>query len=183
MLRLFVAIELPEDLRLRLAALAGGVPNANWVPEENIHLTLRFIGEVDDATTEDIDEALSEIEAPAFTLTLTGVGQFGGGRGSRVLWAGIERNDRLLHLNAKIESALVRVGLEREQRKYSPHITLARLKKAPADRVGRFLAENGLFRAGPVPVDGFALMVSHLSRSGAIYDAASRYPLLPSGAG
>lgn len=182
MLRLFVAIELPEDLRLRLSSLAGGVPNANWVPEENIHLTLRFIGEVDEAVAEDIDEALSQIEAPAFELTLSGVGQFGGGRGSRVLWAGVERNDRLLHLNGKIESALVRIGLEREERKYSPHITLARLKKAPTDRIGRFLAENGLFRAGPVPVRSFALIVSHMTRHGSIYEPASHYPLIEDGA-
>lgn len=180
MTRVFVALELPETIRDRLALLGGGVPGARWVDRENLHLTLRFIGEVDNGCLHDIDEALATIAAPAFEVALDGVGQFGTGARSRILWAGVERNQALGHLHAKIESALVRCGLPPEERRYSPHVTLARLKEAPRDRVGRFIADRGLFRAGPFPVDGFTLFQSLLGRSGATYVPLARYPLSPS---
>ncbi|MGQ9366370.1 RNA 2',3'-cyclic phosphodiesterase [Azospirillum sp. ST 5-10] len=177
MIRLFVALELPEDLRQRLSGLGGGVPGARWAEPENLHLTLRFIGEVPDDRLHDIDAALATVEAPAFDVVLDGVGVFGSGRNARVLWAGVERNEALGHLQAKVESALVRGGLPRDERKFSPHVTLARLKEAPRERIGRFLEERGLFRAGPVPVDHFTLFRSHLGRTGAVYEALRDYPL------
>lgn len=177
MMRLFVAIELPEAVRERLAALAGGVPGARWVEPQNLHLTLRFIGEVDEGTGQDIASALSMVGAPGFDLVLDGVGQFGTSGRPRVLWAGVEHNDSLLHLQAKVESALVRTGLAVEERRYAPHITLARLKAASPERVGRFLIDRGLFRAGPIPVDRFVLFASHTGRHGPIYTAPIYTPL------
>ncbi|SMF62934.1 2'-5' RNA ligase [Azospirillum oryzae] len=177
MLRLFVAVDLTEEIRQRLVGLAGGVPGARWIEQEAMHLTLRFIGEVPEDQAMDIDAALAEVRAPAFQLTFDGVGMFGSGRKARVLWAGVERNEALAHLQAKVESALVRCGLPAEERKFSPHITLARLKDAPADRIGRFLSDRGLFRAGPMPVDHVTLYRSHLGNGGAVYEALREYPL------
>ena len=177
MLRLFVALDLTEEVRQRLAGLAGGVPGARWTEPEAMHLTLRFIGEVPEDQAMDIDAALAELRAPAFALTFDGVGMYGSARRARVLWAGVERNEALAHLQAKIESALVRCGLPAEERKFSPHITLARLRDAPADRIGRFLSDRGLFRAGPMPVDHVTLYRSHLGNGGAVYEALREYPL------
>lgn len=177
MLRLFVALDFPDEVRARLAGLAGGVPGARWTDADSLHLTLRFIGEVPDDTAADIDAALAEIAAPGFDLVLDGVGVFGSGRNARVLWAGVERNDALAHLQGKIESALVRCGLPAEERKFSPHITLARLKDAPKDRIGRFLEERGLFRAGPMRIDHFTLYRSLLGKGGAVYQALNEYAL------
>jgi 2'-5' RNA ligase len=178
MIRLFVALELPDAVRQRLTGLMGGVPGARWTESENLHLTLRFIGEVENDRAHDIDAALAEVTAPAFDLILDGVGQFGNGNRARLLWAGVERNDALHHLNQKIESALVRVGLSREERKYTPHVTLARLKDAPLERVGRFLEDRALFRAGPLRMSHFTLFESKLGRSGPVYHGLSDYPLV-----
>ncbi|QQP89041.1 RNA 2',3'-cyclic phosphodiesterase [Skermanella rosea] len=177
MIRLFVALELPEAVRERLAGLGGGVPGARWTEPENLHLTVRFIGEVENGLLPDIDAALGSVSAPAFDLVLDGVGQFGSGSRSRVLWAGVERNDALVHLNQKVESALVRAGLPREERRYSPHVTLARLRDAPQERVGRFIQDRGLFRAGPIRVEHFTLFESRPGSGGPVYDPLREYPL------
>lgn len=177
MIRLFVALELPESVRDRLALLSGGVPGARWTERENFHLTLRFIGEVENGLLGEIDGALSEVSAPAFDIVLDGIGRFGTGSRSRVLWTGVERNEALAHLNQKVESALVRIGLPPEERRYSPHVTLARLKDAPADRVGRFIADHGLFRAGPIPIRHFTLFESRPGRTGPAYHPLGEYPL------
>lgn len=177
MIRLFVAIELPEDVRGRVAALCGGVPGAKWVKPENLHLTLRFIGEVPEDRFHDIDAALAQIRAPAFEVELDGVGCFPPRGQARVLWVGVTKNGALAHLYGKVESALVRTGLKPEGRKYSPHVTLARLKGAPVRRIQEFVAEHNLFRAGPFPVVNFTLFSSFLSQSGAIHRAEASYPL------
>jgi 2'-5' RNA ligase len=177
MIRLFVALDFPADVRERLAGLGGGVPGARWNEPASLHLTLRFIGEVPDDTAADIDAALAGIEAPGFDLVLDGVGMYGSNRHARVLWAGVERSEPLAHLQGKVESALVRCGLAAEERKFSPHVTLARLRDAPKERVGRFLEERGLFRAGPMRIDHFTLYRSLLGKGGAVYEALREYPL------
>jgi 2'-5' RNA ligase len=177
MIRLFVALELPEPVRHRLAGLMGGVPGARWTEAQNLHLTLRFIGEVENGLLPDIDAALGDVTAPAFDVVLDGIGQFGSGSRARVLWAGVERNDALMHLNQKVESALVRAGLPPEERRYSPHVTLARLRESPPERIGRFTQDRGLFRAGPICMEHFTLFESRLGRSGPVYEPLRDYPL------
>lgn len=179
MIRLFVALELPEAIRHRLHALGGGVPGARWVEPANLHLTLRFIGEVEESWLEMIDEALAGIAMPPFDLVLDGIGQFGTASRPRVLWVGVARSDPLVHLHQKIESALVRVGLMPEERKFAPHVTLARLKDSPPERVGRFIQERSPFRTEPIPVRHFTLFASHLTRTGPIYSPLQEYPLTP----
>lgn len=176
MIRLFVAIDVPQSIRDRLVALQGGVPGARWSTSEQMHLTLRFIGEVNETVAHDIDDALTAIRAPSFDLELSGVGEFGG-KNPRALWAGVKSNEALLHLQRKTETALQRIGLEPEQRKFSPHITLARLKAAPRDKVVQFLTHGSLFAAGPFPVTSFVLFSSHMTPNGSIYNPERVYRL------
>jgi RNA 2',3'-cyclic 3'-phosphodiesterase len=178
MIRLFVALDLPEAIRDALLAVQGGVPGARWSRAEQMHLTLRFIGEVAENVARDIDDALATIRAPSFSLELSGVGEFGG-KNPRALWAGVKSSEPLLHLQRKVETALQRIGLDPESRKYSPHITLARLKAAPREKVVQFLTHASLFAAGPFPVDQFVLFSSHTSQSGAIYNPERVYRLTP----
>lgn len=177
MIRLFVGLALPDALRERLAVLACGLPNARWVEARNLHVTLRFIGEVDEATGQDVHESLSEVRAPPLDLMLNGLGTFQSGRRANALWAGVERVPELVHLRDKVESAVVRAGLAPEPRRFLPHVTLARLKDAPLHRVQSYIAANNLFRAGPERIEQFVLFSSHLGRAGADYTAEAEYPL------
>jgi RNA 2',3'-cyclic 3'-phosphodiesterase len=173
MLRLFVGIALPPELRLRLSMMAAGVPGAKWVDPGNYHLTLRFIGEVDEGQAADIDDALARIRAPRFEVTLASVGHFG----LRMLWVGIERNAALQHLHEKVDSALHRLGFEAEERRYTPHVTLARLKGVSETRLQDYVSAHALFRAAPFTVDRFSLVASYLTKSAAIYEDQADYPL------
>lgn len=178
MIRLFVAIPLPETVRDALAALAGGLPGARWVPSENLHLTLRFVGEVDEGRGEDLHDALAEIRAPAFDLTIAGVGLFGDRRRAKVLWAGLDPvPEALTLLQHRVDGAAGRtVGLG-DGRKFAPHITLARLDRPPHGRLQRWLDDHALLRLPPFRVDAFALFSSLLRPEGPIYREEARYPL------
>jgi 2'-5' RNA ligase len=176
MIRLFVALELPETVRDRLVGLQGGVPGARWAHDDQLHLTLRFIGDVTEDVGHDVDDALSSIRAPGFELELSGVGEFGG-KNPRALWAGVRANGALVHLQKKIETALQRIGLEAETRKFSPHVTLARMRGAPREKVMQFLSEYGLFASGPFRIERFVLFSSHQGSGGSVYHAERVYPL------
>ncbi|NOQ46737.1 MAG: RNA 2',3'-cyclic phosphodiesterase, partial [Desulfobulbaceae bacterium] len=165
--RLFVAIDFPEHIKDRLSSISCGLPGARWVPPEHLHLTLRFIGEVDSGLMPDIRESLAQVLAAPFSMQLQGVGFFPPRKKPRVVWVGVEKNEHLLQLRNRIESQLVHIGLEPEGRKFAPHITLARLKNTPASRVGRFLETHGLFITGEFPVDSFQLYSSVLNSKGA----------------
>ena len=144
MIRLFVAIPLPESVRTQLSQLQSGLQGARWIRSENIHLTLRFIGEVRNDLASDIDMALSEIGGPPFELALDGVNSFSRGKNPHTLWVGVAKPEPLVHLQAKIESTLVGAGLEAEERNFSPHITIARLKEMRPNRVAAWAAEHGI---------------------------------------
>ena len=178
-MRLFVALDLPGTLRRRLALLAGGLAGARWVPAENLHLTLRFIGETPGWQAEEIDHALGALRAPGFPLTLAGIGLFAkGGRGT-ALWTGVERTPALDHLHTKVETALQRIGLEPERRRFAPHVTLARVDATPEPRLAAYLQAHGLFRAEPVPIGHFTLFSSRLGKERAVYVAEAEYELSP----
>jgi 2'-5' RNA ligase len=176
MIRLFVGLGLPAELAARLEAMGGGIPGARWVEARNLHVTLRFIGEVDEGTAAEIDETLAAVSAPVFALELNGFGTFGRSAPNH-LWVAADKAPALIHLQAKVESALARLGLVPEGRKYLPHVTLARLRDAPVSRVQDFIARNSPFHAGPWTVDHFVLFQSRLGRSGAEYEAIAEYPL------
>jgi RNA 2',3'-cyclic 3'-phosphodiesterase len=178
MLRLFVGIGFPAELKLRLSLLCSGVDGAKWVDPGNFHLTLRFIGETGEDVAADIDEALARLRARRFTLQLAGTGVFGGGDKPRSLWVGVERCPELVALRDKVEQALVRVGLTPEPRKFSPHVTLARLHKPPLDKLAGYLAAHAQFRVDPLAVDGFSLIASFQTKAGSVYEDQADYPLL-----
>lgn len=178
-MRLFVGVKLPEDVRDRLGRLASGLAGARWIAPQNLHVTVRFIGEADTPLADDIEAALSSVHAPGFPLTLTGVDQFGRGHMAHTVWAGIEAQPALVHLRDKVESALVRVGLAPERRKYTPHVTLARLKKTPPHKIADWAEALGDLREGPFAVASFQLFRSHLSHGPVHYEVLADYPLEP----
>lgn len=175
-MRIFAAIDLPEAIRQRLAILGGGLPGARWVAPESLHLTLRFIGEVDGLGFEDVAEALAGVDFDPFDLSLEGVGHFETARKPHTLWAGVAPSRPLQRLHGSVDMALQRAGLPPEGRKYQPHVTLARLKDTPPGRVSEFLAANATLRTEPFRVDGFTLYSSFLSRSGALYRPEAEFP-------
>jgi len=175
-LRLFVGIGFPPELKLRLSLLCSGVPGAKWVDPGNFHVTLRFIGEISEDLAADIDDALSRLRARRFTLQMAGTGVFGDK--PRSLWAGIERSPELVGLRDKIEQALIRVGLPPEPRKFSPHVTLARLRDPPLDKLRDFLTTHARFRADPLAVEAFSLIASFQTKAGSVYEDQADYRLL-----
>jgi len=175
-LRLFVGIGFPPELKLRLSLLCSGIPKARWVDPGNMHLTLRFIGEISEDVAADVDEALTRLRARQFALQLAGTGVFGGER-PRNLWAGVERNPELDALRDKVERALTRAGLPPEPRKFAPHVTLARLQNPPLDKLAEFLAAHAGFRAEPLPVEAFSLIASYPTKAGSVYEDQADYPL------
>lgn len=180
MYRLFVAIDLPEHIKAELDMLEIGMPGANWVAEEQRHITLRFIGEVDGSTMREIKSALQDIEVEPFDLLLEGVGHFPPRGTPTVLWAGIEKHETLIRLRNKIENTIVQLGFEPEKRKFSPHITLARLRNAPIQAIGAFLTQHAQFKTEPFDVTEFQLFSSQLTPKGPIYTIEETYSLLDS---
>jgi 2'-5' RNA ligase len=176
-MRLFVALDLPWDLQDRLASLATGIMGARWVPHENLHLTLRFIGEVPNWRAEEVDLALHGIRGRAFPLVLAGIGLFEKAGRVTALWAGVERCPALDRLQAKVETALQRAGLEPERRRFIPHVTLARLDQPASEKITGFIQRNNLFRAEAFPVDRFTLFSSQLGKEGSVYTAENDYNL------
>jgi 2'-5' RNA ligase len=177
-MRLFVALDLPRTLRDRLSMLAGGgLPGARWVPPDNYHMTLRFIGETPFHRAEEIDTALASLRARGFALTLSGVGTFTKGGRSTALWVGVERNPQLDHLQTKIETALQRCGLDPERRRFQPHVTLARLDNVPEGKLVSYVQAHNLFRADPLPVEHFTLFSSLLGKEASVYTPEVEYGL------
>ncbi len=182
MIRLFVALGLPDDVRHALSNLGNGVPGARWSQAQNYHLTLRFVGNVDGHVADDVHDALSGIQADGFDLRLKGLSWFGTQKRPSAIVACAEKTPALLHLHQKVESAVARAGLGPDDRKFMPHVTLARLKGATVPSVQRYCAERADFQTQPFFVDRFTLYSSFLSQSGAIYTPEADYPLRDFGA-
>jgi 2'-5' RNA ligase len=173
--RLFTALEIPADVGRSLALLRGGLPGARWVDPDNYHLTLRFIGDVDDAMAREIAYMLGGIRRPAFDLQLDGLDSFGGNK-PRAVVATARPVRPLIELQADHERLMQRVGFEPE-RKYKPHVTLARLRDASSRQVADYLASHQPFRSTPFPVSRFVLYSSRASVGGGPYVVEAEYPL------
>ena len=178
MKRLFVAVDIPPEMREHITSICHGLPNTRWVPPEQIHLTIRFIGEVEGTIFNRISSSLAEVSSDPPLLKIQGIGHFPPRRSPRVLWIGVEYNEMLIRLRNRIESNLVKKGLTPEGRKFSPHITIARLKNPPIKKVADFMAAHSLFSLPPFPIEEFHLYSSILSSSGAIHQIEETYPLL-----
>ncbi|MHC1697139.1 MAG: RNA 2',3'-cyclic phosphodiesterase [Geobacteraceae bacterium] len=175
--RLFIAIDLPEEIKLAISSLRCPLPGAKWVAEAQIHLTLRFIGDVDDELLKMVVASLTDIVAAPFSLAIQGVGCFPPKRDPKVLWVGVDRSSALLGLQGDIEKALALNGLAPEGRPFSPHITIARLKEIPAARVAPFLLKYARFATRFFPVTQFILYSSTLTPQGAIHRQEALFPL------
>ncbi|MEN8143233.1 MAG: RNA 2',3'-cyclic phosphodiesterase [Thermodesulfobacteriota bacterium] len=178
MKRLFVAVDLPAEMKAQIGSICHGLPDTRWIPPEQIHLTVRFIGEVEGSIFKQIASALAGIVCDPPMLEIKGIGHFPPRRKPRVLWLGVEPNDLLLRLRNRIEAILVKSGLPPEGRKFAPHITIARLKNPPINRVADFMAAHSLFALPPFPVEEFHLYSSILSSSGAVHRIEETYPLI-----
>lgn len=178
MYRLFVAIDLPENVLASLLDICYGLRGAKWMDKTRMHLTLRFIGEVDGGVFRDIDESLATVEFEPFELTVKGVGHFPPRGKPETLWAGIEKSDELAALRAKVESALKRAGVSADGRKFAPHVQLARVKDTPPEHLAQFLHEYALFRLPSFPVTEFSLYSSFLSSERALHQVESTFQLV-----
>jgi 2'-5' RNA ligase len=174
--RLFTGLEIPPLVSQTLAMMRGGLPGARWIDPENYHLTLRFIGDIDDALANEIAGLLARVHRRPFELRLDGLSSFGG-RKPRALVAQVSQIAPLMELQAEHDRMLQRLGLEPEGRKYTPHVTLARLRDSSSHQVADYLAARGHFRSMPFEVSRFVLFSSRASIGGGPYIVEEAYPL------
>ena len=172
--RLFTGLEIPRHVADSLSMMRGGLPGARWIDPENYHLTLRFIGDIDDALARDIAGLLGRVQRRPFELRLDGLTSFGG-RKPRALVA--SATAVLLELQAEQERLLQRLGLDPEGRKYMPHVTLARLRETSSWQVADYLSARGHFRSAAFEVSRFVLFSSRSSVGGGPYVVEAAYPL------
>lgn len=172
--RLFVAIRPPAEQRAHLLSLMAGVDAARWQDDAQLHLTLRFIGEIDRHAANDVADALAGIRFTPFDIRLSGVGSFDRKGVVDTLWAGVQPRDDLAALHRKIDRACVSTGLPPEARAYLPHITLARFGRT-GGFIAPFLARHAGLAAPPFRVDGFTLYESRVGHGGAAYHPVARY--------
>jgi RNA 2',3'-cyclic 3'-phosphodiesterase len=174
--RLFTALEIPAEVGQSLAALRGGLPGARWADPENYHLTLRFIGDIDHALAREIAFMLGNVRRLSFELRFEGLHAFGG-RKPRAVVATVSPTPQLFELQAEHERLMQRVGLEPEGRKFTPHVTLARLRDASSRDVADYLATRQPIRLPPFKVSRFVLYSSRASIGGGPYVVEAAYPL------
>ncbi len=174
--RLFVAIEPPAAIKAQLLGLMGGVAGARWQTEAQLHLTLKFIGEVDRRTAEDIAIALGYLRHPGFSVSLSGVGMFEKRGRPEALWVGVTPREPAKALHDKVDQTLRSAGIAPETRAYLPHVTIARMKAlaAPLDPL---MTTHGGVTSPPWNVQDICLYESTLTREGAVYTVVERYPL------
>ena len=174
--RLFVAVRPPEHIRDLLIDAMDDSADFRWQDEDQLHITLRFVGEVERPVADDLADALTRVRAPPLELRISGVGRFEQ-RNSGALWAGVEPKAPLAALAAKVERVCQSVGLEPERRVFHPHITLARWKGRRTREVRDYLERTRGLSSSPFATDEFILFESRLSRHGAHYEEVASYPL------
>jgi 2'-5' RNA ligase len=175
MIRLFVGLEIPGEMITGLEGLREGVEGARWQRDDQLHLTLAFIGEVPDRYLIDIADILSGIDIHPFELVLKGVGFFGKPGKPKILWAGVEDKKPLLHLHEKVNHALQEMGLEVETRKFTPHVTLARFRRDSTARIGDWLSGNETLKTAPEFINEFCLFSSQLTSERAYYNVEASF--------
>lgn len=178
MIRLFVALPLPPEISSKLALLGQTILGVRSVPEHQFHLTLRFIGELEGQKFNDIRDSLSEIQDEPITFSIKGVGHFPPRGEPRVIWAGVDPQNEIIQLRNKVNNVLKQCNVKPEQRKFHPHITLARLKNSSAQRISSFLEINALLQSPRFTVNSFCLYSSQLGYDGAKHSLEREYLLL-----
>ena len=180
-MRLFIAIDLPDDLKRELGRLWTDIPGARRVPKEQIHLTLAFLGEVDEAAMERLTGELARIQAPEFRLGFSGTGCFPDRHRPRVVWIGLEPNPRLKHLADRVHEAVLACGIPQDERPFSPHITLARLRQSLSRESDAFLDQNKKPKLPTFTVREFTLFQSRLTPQGALHIPVRNFLLADAG--
>ncbi len=178
--RLFVALEVPRNAAMSLSLLRGGLPGARWIDVENFHITLRFIGDIDGRTADEVVDRLDRIERPEFQLALSGIGSFGSKKPHSV-YAGVTQEPEMFALQGEIERICQRLSLPADPRKFTPHVTLARLRNSRPEEVAHYLTGRGNFHTSAFTVNRFVLMSSKESVGGGPYVTEEVFPLYESG--
>ena len=173
--RLFTALDVPQTVALELSRLRGGLPGARWIDQTNYHITLRFIGDVEGHVARDVAAVLDDVTAIDFDIELAGLDSFGSKK-PHSIYAKVAKTDALMTLQADIERAVKRIGLPPETRKFTPHVTLARLKGASSADVATYLSRNGGLEAMRFTAERFVLYSSRASRGGGPYIIEADYP-------
>jgi 2'-5' RNA ligase len=174
--RLFTALEIPAEIAFPLSLLRGGLPGARWIEPENYHITLRFIGDIEEPMADEVADALMRVDRPRFDIALKGLDAFGSKK-PHSIFAGATMSPALRELQAEHERIMQRIGLDPERRKFTPHVTLARVKGASQSDIAAYLALRGDFRTAPFPVGRFVLLSSKASTGGGPYIMEEAYPL------
>lgn len=180
-MRLFIAIAIPDDLKKMIGRLQVDIPGARWVPAEQIHLTLAFLGEVEEAAVEPLNRELARIHLPGFELCFSGTGCFPDRRRPRVLWVGVEPHPHLKTLADRVHEVVLACGIPQEERPFSPHITLARLKFPASRESDAFFDRPETLKLPPFPVREFNLFQSRLTQHGAVHSPIRSFPLAAAG--
>ncbi len=178
-MRVFLGIDLPDIIDTQLSLTAGGLPGARWEPPEKLHLTLRFLDELDGGQVRRLTACMHKLNSPAFYLRLQGTGVFPPRKAPKSVWAGITPADPVHRLKQEVDRQLAPLGLPHDSRKFAPHITLARLKNAPTTKVAAFLAHHALLQSEPFLVDAVTLYSSVLAPGGSKYRKEAVFGLQP----
>ena len=174
--RIFTGLELPPAVTQSLAMFRGGVPGARWIDPENYHVTLRFIGDVSEDVAQEVASLLGRVRRVPFELRFDALSSFGGRR-PRALVATLAQTPALMELQADHERLMQRIGLDPEGRKYTPHVTLARLRDVSSRQVADYLALRSLVWTPPFHVSRFVLFSARASVGGGPYVVEAAYPL------
>jgi 2'-5' RNA ligase len=173
--RLFTAIEIPLAVRLHLSLVRAPLAGAKWIEPDNMHITLRFVGDIDGRSADEFVSLLAGVRARPFPVTIADIGAFGG-RDPRVLWAGVQAGEPLDALYRANDRAARAAGLESEGRAFKPHVTLARMRGGRQQAVARFLGENGGLRTQPFTVTRFVLLSARPGSGGGPYVVEAEFP-------
>lgn len=177
MIRLFAAVPAPAEIAEALARRQQGLEGARWRTAEQLHITLRFFGEIREDVARDLDAELAGVGGGPFDVVLEGVGAFGEGGDINAIWAGVAESAPLKRLAKACETAARRAGLKPDTRNWRPHLTLAYLKHPDPEKVAAWIQANNLLKSPPIHVDRFGLYSSFLASDGAQYRLEAEYPL------
>lgn len=167
-MRLFTAIEIPEDVKDEVVSLYSGSKNVKWITKENLHITLNFLGDLENWEVDTVQSVLSKIEVNSFTISLSGAGYFKSG----ALWLGVNKNDHLTSLERVCSRELLKAGIGLDVRKFKPHLTVGRFKKKD---IYEFLDSAMGYKSRKFEIKGFNLYSSILKPTGAIYTKLASY--------
>jgi 2'-5' RNA ligase len=174
--RLFTGLEIPTEVAQWLSLLRGGLPGARWIDPENYHITLRFIGDIDDRLAHEIASLLDGVRRRSFEVRFGNLMSFGG-RKPRAIVVAVEPVQALVELQSELERLMQRLGLEPEGRKFIPHVTLARLRESSSRDVAEYLSTRGPVFGSSFHVSRFVLFSSRSSVGGGPYVVEADYPL------